>query len=498
MLIKKDPDLIKSYLEDYSNISGANCESVYLPQSDEEVAQIMRSADKESVPITISGAGTSVTGARLPFGGRVLSTEKLNNIYQIYGIDSGEGEASLGSGVVLEDFLKEVEGKGFFFPPNPTEKSSFIGGNVSTSASGARSFQFGTIRDYLLGIEAVLSNGDKFKISRGEYFFDGDGSVTLPLLSGEKIDLTIPLYSMPSIKNAAGYYAKKKMDLIDLFIGHEGTLAVITKVKVRLLRGLSGLLNCYAFFKSQKDALDFAKTARGMSAKDRNSDSKINAMSLEFFNVGALSLLRRKHPNIPKDSKAALFFEQEVDPKNESSVIDAWARLIEDANGSLDDTWFAMTRKDQEELAKVRHDLPDSVNEYIKHHDITKVGTDIAVPFERLDEMISFYDSSLKDSKMFYVIFGHIGDSHLHVNILPEDSSGLSKAKAIYEKLVKKAIELEGTVSAEHGIGKIKHQYLNMMYKQEGVAQMVKLKKRLDPGCILGLDNIFPKELLKG
>jgi len=495
MLIKNDPDLIQSYLEDYSNIAGGYCDSVYLPKADEEVSAILQTASRDKLPITVSGAGTGVTGARIPFGGSVLSLEKMNKILEIRGLADG-GEAVLESGVMLEDLLSRVESEGFFYPPNPTEKSSFIGGNVSTSASGARSFLFGTTRDYILGLTVVLSSGGLIELERGKVFSDAKGAMRLPLASGGEIDLTIPTYKMPKTKNAAGYFVQEGMDAIDLFIGQEGTLGVITKVKVRLLKGLKGLLNCYAFFNSQEDALRFIYKARETSLQNRKSSNGLNAISLEFFNAGSLSLLRQRHSSIPVNSKAAVFFEQEISKETESGITDAWARLIEEAGGSLDETWFAQTKQEQDELAKVRHDLPDMVNEYIKRHGIVKVGTDIAVPHNKFPEMIACYDSILKESGLFYVIFGHIGDNHLHVNILPKDKKGLGTAKAIYERFVKKAIDFSGTVTAEHGIGKVKHEYLQMMYGRSGIEEMVNLKKRLDPACILGLDNIFPKRLL--
>jgi D-lactate dehydrogenase (cytochrome) len=178
-------------------------------------------------------------------------------------------------------------------------------------------------------------------------------------------------------------------------------------------------------------------------------------------------------------------------------VLDAWSSLITECGGSLDMTWFAQSKKEQKELADIRHDLPDMVNDYIKRKRLTKVGTDIAVRHERLDDMLKFYKGLLSDAGFDYVMFGHIGDSHLHVNILPKDANQHQKAKAIYDKFVKKAVSLGGTVSAEHGIGKLKHRYLEMMYGKKAIAEMVSLKKSLDPSCILGLDNIFPKELLK-
>jgi D-lactate dehydrogenase (cytochrome) len=496
MLIKKDPDLISAYLEDYSNLKGGFCQSVIFPESEEEVIAAVKNASNKKTPVTVSAAGTGVTGGRIPFGGSVLSVEKLNNVLDIKRLPSGEGLAVVEPGLILKDFLERIEQEGFFYPPDPTEKGSFIGGNVSTSASGARSFKFGTTRDFVLGLRMVLSNGDILDLERGQIFAD-KRRLKLPMASGETLVVDIPGYMMPQVKNAAGYFAREGMDAVDLFIGHEGTLGIITKIKLRLLEKRPGIIDCYAFFNHQEEGLDFVYKAREVS-RGRDFEKKgIDAMSLEFFDENALRLLRQKHQKIPNQARAAIYFEQEVDEKSEPGILDAWAGLITDCGGLLDNTWFAQSAKERQELADIRHDLPDMVNEFIKRKNLTKVGTDIAVRGEHIAEMIRCYNQVLGQSGLRYLIFGHIGDSHLHVNILPENQKQHARAKELYEQFIDKAMLLKGTVSAEHGIGKIKHTYLKKMYGSQGIEEMAQLKKGLDPACILGLDNIFPKELLK-
>ena len=138
MIIKSDPDLIFPYLEDYSNLKGGFCDSVIFPETEQEIAEVLRTASLKKTPLTLSAAGTGVTGGRIPFGGSVLSLEKMSRILDIKKLPSGEGEATVEAGVILDEFLKRVETEGFFYPPNPTERASSIGGNIATSASGAR------------------------------------------------------------------------------------------------------------------------------------------------------------------------------------------------------------------------------------------------------------------------------------------------------------------------------------------------------------------------
>lgn len=497
MRIKKDFDIIAGYLEDYSNLSGGFCDSVAIPENEKDVIDMLKSASGLSTPVTVIGAGTGVAGGCIPFGGISLSLEKLNKILNIRMNDDGTGEALLEAGVLLEDFLSVIHKEGFFYPPNPTENGSSIGGNVATSASGARSFRFGTTRDFVLGIRAVLSSGEVVNLNRGEVFLDKEHNLSLTLCSGKRINFKLPSYIMPSVKNAAGYYVKDGMDAVDLFIGSEGTLGVITQISVKLLKKPESFIECYVFFLESESALTFVEKARSLSKENRDDFVKtINAVSLEFYDGNSLNFLRQKHPEIPRNISAAVYFEQEVNTSTEKYVIEAWSKLIECCGASLDNTWFAQTEKERHRLQAIRHDLPDLVNEFMKKKGLAKVGTDIAVPHSKLREMIDYYNTVLNNAGLRYIIFGHIGDSHLHVNILTENQEQHNKAKELYELFIKKALFFGGTVSAEHGIGKLKHHYLELMYGKRTLLEMAKLKKELDPECILGLDNIFPKELI--
>ncbi|MFH0732946.1 MAG: FAD-binding oxidoreductase [Candidatus Omnitrophota bacterium] len=480
MLLKKDKDIIASYLEDYSNLKGGFAESVAIPEAEAEIIELLKQCSQSKTPVTISGAGTGVAGGRIPFGGVALSMEKFNKVISI-----GK-TATVQAGVLLQDFMDEVERKGFFYPPDPTEKDSFLGANVSTGASGARTFKFGTTRDYVKRLRIVLSSGEIVDIERGKVYAGKNNILKIPTASGRFVEIELPSYKMPDTKNAAGYYVKPGMDAVDLFIGQDGTLGVITEVSLNLLDKPELILDCYAFFKKDDDCLEFIYEAK----------KGMDALSLEYFDENALNLLRPKHPEIPKGIKAACFFEQIAAKENEDELTASWACLMQKHNADLDSSWFVQTKKDRDKLHNFRHDVPDSVNEIIKKTDRIKVGTDIAVPDDKLAEMLTFYKKELAKSGIDYLIFGHIGNSHLHVNMLPKDKSEYERAKQIYLEFVKKAISLKGTVSAEHGIGKVKHGYLKLMYGEEAIAQMVKVKKALDPACILGLDNIFPKELL--
>lgn len=480
ILIKKDPDIIKSYFEDSSNLGGGYAEGVAFPVDIRALSAVISDADKKKIPLTISGGGTGTTGSRIPFGGMVVSLEKLNRIIDI----SKDKKCALAqAGVSVEDFKEDCRKKGLFYASHPTEKAAFLGGTIATNASGARSFRYGPTRKYVNRLKMVLANGEVLEMRRGEKTLTrGDSAIRL---AGGELKIPLPAYRMPSVKNSAGYFAYDGMDAIDLFIGQEGTLSVIAEAELGLVGLPYKIFSAFVFFNDEHDAWAFAADAR-----------KSSALSIEYFDGNALKLLRGKSGSVPPLSAAAIFFEQEVKKDDEEKLMDQWLNRISGHNASFDDTWVAMTEDEQERFNEFRYAIPESINEMVKRNGFRKLSTDIAVPEDKFPEMMNFYVNTLRNSGIEHVIFGHIGECHLHVNLLPKKESELKRSEEICLAFAGKGVSLGGTVSAEHGIGKTRRKYLEIMYGREGLMEMARIKKALDPNCILGLDNIFPKELL--
>ena len=482
MIIKIDPDIIKSYFEDSSGLLGGYADKVVFPENELDAQNILQDASTKKIPVTISGGGTGVAGARVPFGGIILATDNLNKIIDI---DEKNLMATLEPGVRLSDLENELSKKNLTYLPDPTEPNAFMGGTISTNASGAKGFKYGPTRNYIKRLKIMLSSGDIINIKRGEYTVNQNTSFTLKTKDKE-IKFKLPNYKMPNIKTSAGYYVKDNMDLIDLFIGQEGTLGLILEIEASLGISPEAIMSFFGFFPSEQDALNFIKEAK-----------TYKAASLEYMDTNSLELLRQKHKTIPKGSNCLVYFEQDHKKVDENSMIDLWATLLERHNAHMNKSYFADSQSERQRLRQLRHELPEMVNEIVRKNKLPKVGTDIAVPEDSFNEMFGFYKNLLIPSKIDYVIFGHIGESHMHVNMLPRTEEEFKKSRAIYMEFVKKAVGLGGTASAEHGIGKLKHPFLEVMYGKDGLKQMALLKKSLDPACILGLDNIFPKELLK-
>ena len=187
---------------------------------------------------------------------------------------------------------------------------------------------------------------------------------------------------------------------------------------------------------------------------------------------------------------------QETTRATEDSLMTEWLALLERHQALTDASWFATGEQDQAKLREFRHALPVLMNEWFARHQQRKVSTDMSVPDEAFTEMLRFYQDTLRASSLRYTIFGHIGDNHVHVNILPQNDDEATKARTIYLQFLQRAAALGGTLSAEHGIGKLKRDYLRLFYSDENLREMAALKRAFDPAGVLGRGNMFSEEYL--
>jgi D-lactate dehydrogenase (cytochrome) len=521
MLIKSNLDEIQSFLTDSSHMREGFADRVVFPESGEEVAEFLAAATRDRTSVTVSGAGTGTVGARIPFAGSVLATHRLNKIKSISRYDHGGGSAVAEPGVVLSDFQRFVQAEGLLYPPDPTERGCFLGGTVATNASGARTFKYGPTRNYIRRLKIALATGEVIDLRRGDLFAEANGDIHIPLPGGRSIEAKLPSLKMPQTrKHAAGYYVEPRMDLLDLFIGSEGTLGVIVEIETSLLPRPERILSGVVFFTDEAKLLAFVKDLRARSLQTRAEQKRvaelngqshplytdseerpfgatgIDARALEYFDVESLKFLRTRYPLVPEAATGAIFFEQETTEKTEDDFLQAWFTLLQ-THGALDNaSWFATNEADHQKLVEFRHQLPVLMNEWFARHNQRKVSTDMAVPDEAFASLLYFYQDTLSSGDLRYTIFGHIGDNHVHVNILPRNDEEASKAGEIYLQFVRYAVQLGGTISAEHGIGKLKRQYLAMLYGEEQLREMAALKRAFDPACILGRGNIFSEEYL--
>ncbi|HOJ06724.1 MAG: FAD-binding oxidoreductase [Ignavibacteriota bacterium] len=493
MIIKTNPDEFENYLVDASNFKG-NCEAVYFPENSDEIVWIIKEANKNKFTVTTAGNRTGLTGACIPQNGIVIATDRLNKIIEI---NQKQFYALVEPAVLLSDFQKELKQHKLFYPPDPTETNCYIGGTVATNASGAKTFKYGPTRNYVIGLQIVLPDGEVIDLERGKQKANGY-KLTLSTQAGKNINLNIPDYTFPKVKNASGYFVQKDMDAIDLFIGSEGTLGIITKIKLKLLPQPEDTISCVLFFEDERNALKFLEEARDISYQNKKSsiNNNVNALALEFFDERALRFLSKDFSAIPDKAKAAIWFEQESTSDDFESILEAWNFLMQTNNVNEETAWFAFSDADKEKIKDFRHAISWKVNDYIARNNFRKLGTDVAVPDKVFSEFYLTLQGWAKQSKIDFVAYGHFGNSHIHLNFLPKDDDEFNEAKKIYRQICEEAVRLGGTISAEHGIGKTKRDYLLMMYGETNIRKMAELKKSLDPNLILGIGNIFDERFL--
>jgi FAD/FMN-containing dehydrogenase len=449
---------INTYLEDSSGYRG-EAEKVLAPESAEEVREIVRSASKQNIPLTLAGAGTGLVGGRVPHGGWVVSLEKFRKL------EIKSGRAICGTGVSLADLQQAASATRQFFGPNPTESTASIGGIISTNAGGARSFHYGSVRYHVLSLEVTFMRGETVRFERGE-------RVDIPY---------VPVRLPATTKNSAGYNLKPNLEWTDLLSGSEGTLGIITEAELQLLPEPGAVLSGVIFFPTDYLALDAVEAWRPLP----------ELRLLEFLDSRALDFLRPSYPDIPREAQAALFIEQNLVSEDDEEI-DLWSDRLHSQGAYEEESWFGLTAKDRERFREFRHALPVAVIDLVRKNGFPKFGTDFAVPFEKNRELYNVYKGeSERDFPNLFTIYGHVGDANNHVNLFPYESAHVPKGARLMEKFAQYVLSVGGTVAAEHGIGKSKTDLFKLMFSEDDIVAMKNVKRLLDPQWLLSQGNIF-------
>jgi FAD/FMN-containing dehydrogenase len=446
------------FLEDASGLRGA-ADKAFAPSTIAEVRQIVASAAESKTPLTIVGARTGLTGASVPHGGWALSMARFRKL------EIGQGHARCGVGLSLQDLENEAAKTGQFMGPNPTEYSASIGGMVSTNAGGARSFGFRSFRHQVLGMEVTLMNGETRWVKRGD-------ALPFPFT---------PVRQPATRKNSAGYYLAPDTDWPNLLSGSEGTLGIITEIDVQLRPIAPAILSGVVFFKADEDSLDAVDAWRSVP----------RLRLLEYLDNASLDFLRARKAGIPAAAVSALLVEQDLNSETDNEV-DLWLERLEQFKALADESWFGFAFAERERFRALRHSLAAGVVERFRHNGLPKIGTDFAVPIERNRELLKYYRERCAERfEGRYMIYGHIGDGNVHLNVFPEDAEEGEAGEALLTDFAKFALSLGGTIAAEHGIGKRKHQLFQLMYSREEIEAMKAVKRQLDPDWLLGQGTIF-------
>ncbi len=499
---------LPSILHDESQYFSGVPQKVFFPENCKDLQSILKEANNQSAPVVFIGAQTGTTGGAVP--GEDCIAVCFSSMNRIISVNWNGTTPVLQCepGVTLlsiKEFLEspgnwpyQVEGADsirenrYIYPPDPTEATAQLGGTVATNASGARSFRFGPTRNFVKSLGFVLATGEKVEISRGEIISQNN---CFKITTDQKHTLRIPSpdFAMPDTKNASGYYSSPSMDLIDLLTGSEGTLAAFYQIGISLIPEFQ-IISGMSFFDNSESVFDFADFLRRQS----------QVISIEYFDPNSLSLVRDNRerisetfPDYPDGKTCAVFWEfMESHPQSFESQYDYWERILFQCGSSFEHTWSGYDPSERERLRKFRHIIPELVNSLIARYKIgsppiRKVGTDTAVPPEIFRDVYSQYLSIIEKESLFYTSFGHLGDYHLHINIIPSNTGEMDRALEIYREIMEVTIRNRGTISAEHGIGKIKKEYFHRMYDEKAINQMKAIKTAFDPKGLLNYGNLF-------
>ncbi len=515
-LIRPLTDEHLAYLRDESRRVG-EAQSISFPKTEADIQAILATCYKDDIPVTVQGARTGLAGAASPNGGHIMSLNRMNRVLGCR-YDGEMFYLRVQPGVALCELRKMITSRRFdtkdwsqksldaltalsrapeqFFPPDPTETTASIGGIASCNASGARSYKYKAARGYIHELTLILMDGRTIHLKRGKHHAQGR-KLTLQPDRGEPIHVNLPTYQMPKTKNTSAYYADDNMDAIDLIIGSDGTLGVISEMELSLLPLPDFIYGVLCLFPSQDQSVSFVQRLRACDE---------GVASMEFFDAYALDVLRTQRqthaafsglPVLAPWINAAIYVELRGNSEDEMLTrLAAIGNAMETVGSDSNNTWVARNGSELDKLLFFRHAVPESVNLLIdkrkqKNPGITKLGSDMAVSDEHLRHIMDYYTKSVKDYGLQSATWGHIGNNHLHVNILPNDMEEYRLGKQLFLEFAATVTSLNGSVSAEHGVGKLKADFLPIMYTKEHMEQMKKVKAQFDPKGLLGVGNMF-------
>ncbi len=438
-------DIPEKYLSDTLGRLKGEAAALVFPQSTEEVSKILKYAHKHDIPVTPRGAGTNLVGSTVPVdGGIILDFSHMDKILEL---DENTMTITVQPGLLLQDLQKYVEERGLFYPPDPGEKASSIGGNISTNAGGMRAVKYGVTRDYVRGLEVVTA----------------DGSV---LTAGGK-----------NVKDASG------LSLKNLYIGSEGTLAVITKCILKLIPKPETSLSVLVPYPDLKTGIRSVLSVLRANA---------NPTAVEFMERKVVKLgedfLGVKYPYPEAGSYILLTFDGHATEVRENAERIRKLALDGGALAYLPLTDTAQNNPSNDipsaaDIWKVRGALVKAVEAFSEQEPV-----DIVVPIDKTAEFISFINKLDEESGMQMVSFGHAGDGNVHLCVVRGDrdlKTWHKELKANMDKAYHKAYELGGITSGEHGIGISKRRYFLRETPGENLEIMNRIKDALDPKHIL-------------
>lgn len=496
--IEVDPAIVSAFLSDAAHVPGGAAAGVASPHTEAEVAALVGQAERV-LPV---GAQSSLTGGATPRGELVLSTRHLATIAEPEHLC-----VRVGAGVPLAVLQRTLAASGLYYPPVPTYDGAFVGGTVATNAAGAATFKYGATRTWVSAMTVVLAGGDVLDIVRGAVTASRDGWFEIATTSGKTLRVPVPSYTMPHVaKLSAGYFARPGMDLIDLFIGSEGTLGVVVEVVLRVIprpRCATVLVCC----DDEGQAMALAGVLRDAALLAEPLPDRLDVVAIEYMDERALRVVpdeafARAQVDRPPPEAVMLLVQIDVGPDDGHAL----GRLA-DILASCHVTAEAIVAMPDDErgagrLFGLREAVPASVNARVAaaktqvHAGIEKTAVDPVVPFDQLPDAIALYRSAFERRGLDYAIWGHVSDGNLHPNVIPRSIEDVEAGRDAILEIARGVIALGGAPLAEHGVGRsaMKQRLLRELYGDDGLAAMRAVKRALDPTGKLAPGVLFALE----
>jgi D-lactate dehydrogenase (cytochrome) len=492
--INADPAVVASFLSDAAHVPGGFSPGVVFPRHEGEVAAIVASATR----VLAVGAQSSLTGGATPRGEIVLSTRALQDIAV-----PTVGRVRVGAGVPLNALQRALAPARLFYPPVPTYEGAFTGGTIATNAAGAATFKYGSTRAWVDAVTVVLASGDVLDVTRGDVVASPEGQFEVVPTTGAPVTVPIPRYDMPSVaKLSAGYFARPGMDLIDLFIGSEGTLGVVTAATLRLVprpRRAMALVTC----SGDDQAVAVAAALRDEAREAWAGRGPLDIAAIEYMDARSLAAVEddaftRAGVARPAAGAVMLLLQIELPGDDEASLSRLQSVLA--SHGVDGDPIIAAAEDERgaQRLVNLREAVPAGVNAMIAaakaiHPDIEKTAGDMVVPFNRVAESLALYRAAFTRRGLDYAIWGHLSDGNLHPNVLPRSLDDVERGRDAIVEIARGVMSMGGAPLAEHGVGRsiVKQRLLRELYGEEGIAQMRAVKRALDPAWKLAPGVLF-------
>ncbi len=453
-LVSNDSDVRQSFSRDASGLELIP-DAVARPQTRDEVIELLQQASADRTSVTSAGGQTSTTAASLTDTGLLLSLRAVGGVHDL---DPATRVVRVGVGELLGPLKRTLAAEGWMFAPDPTsEEECTVGGAIACNASGARSLLYGATRSHVRGL-------------------------TVALMTGEVLDLRRPALE----KNTVGYGPVH--DLVDWFIGSEGTLGVILDAELSLLPLPAWVIGMSIPFPTATAALAFVIAAR--------ESSRLAPRCLEYLDGGAFDIVRTaaQDPGWAPTAQALIYTELAGSDASEPPL-DEWLELA-NLHGALDDDIRVYDGEAAlRDARRLRHAVPATMHERAAPHRANggrRVSTDWAVPYRQLGAALAASERAVQSRGLASpVTFGHAGNGHPHQNFIARDASELSRITDAVGDTLREVIALGGTVAAEHGIGKIKAKWLPLQMSATQRGMMRAVKRELDPHYLLAPGNIL-------